>query len=149
MTGIKPRRVKWALTALRTAYGLTLLHAAIVIGSRWVSWPPEQVVLIQLASELFYAALIYCVSSGRKWALLTYAVLLGGRTVNVIWYLRDDWQSSQTLVMVTGISFSLQYLAIYWLYSEPGRRWLHTTHRLAEPSGWWVPTRQKADFDER
>jgi len=121
--GVKPRRVKWAVTALWAAYGLTFIHAAIVIGDRWTLWPPEQVVLNQLASELFYVVLIYFVSSGRYWGRLIYAVLLGVRTVNVIRTIPDDWQSSHGLVLVTVISFSCQYMAMYWLFTEPGRRW--------------------------
>jgi hypothetical protein len=120
---IKPRSITWAVTALWVSYGLAFMHAAIVIGDRWIVWPPENVVLIQLASELFYAALIYYLSSGRNWARLIYTVLLGLRTGNVIWYFPDDWQSSQGLVLVTALSFSLQYMAMVWLYTETGRHW--------------------------
>jgi hypothetical protein len=121
--GIKPRRVNWAVTALCVAYGLSFIHAAIGIGNRWILWPPESVVLIQLASELFYAAIIYFVSSGRNWALLIYAVLLGVRTVIVIRYFPDDWKDPHWLVLVTIISFSCQYMAMYWLYTGAERRW--------------------------
>jgi hypothetical protein len=120
---IKPREITRAMIALWVAYGLTFIHAAIVIGERWTSWPPETVVLNQLAFELLYAALIYFISSGRYWARLIYAVLLGARTVNVILYLPDDWQSIYGLPLLTAISFTCQYTAMYWLFTEPGRRW--------------------------
>jgi hypothetical protein len=119
----KPRKVAQAVTALWVAYGLTFIHAVIVIGERWTLWPPEAVVINQLAFELFYAGLIYFVSSGRYWALLTYTVLLGLRTVNVARYISDDWQSSPGLVLLTILSFSCQYMAMYWLHTAPGRRW--------------------------
>lgn len=120
---IKPRRVVWAVTALWAAYGLTFIHAAITIGDRWTLWPPAQVVLNQVTFELFYVVLIYFVSSGRYGARLIYAVSLGGRTVNVIRYFPSDWQSSHGLVLLTMLSFSCQYMAMYWLFTEPGRRW--------------------------
>jgi hypothetical protein len=120
---IKPRAVQWAVTALWVSYGLTFVHAATIIGDRWRSWPLEHVVLNQLIFELFYAAIIYFVSSGRHWALLVYAVFLGARTVNVILNVPDDWHSSHWLVFVTVLSFSCQYIAMYWLFAEPGRRW--------------------------
>jgi hypothetical protein len=90
---IKPRRVKWAVAALWVSYGLSFMHAAIVIGDRWILWPPKRVVLIQLASELFYAAIIHFVSNGRNWARTIYTVLLCVRTVNVVTYFPDDWRS--------------------------------------------------------
>jgi hypothetical protein len=120
---IKPRRVKWAVAALWLSYGLSFMHAAIVIGDRWILWPPKRVVLIQLASELFYAAIIHFVSSGRNWARIIYTVLLCLRTVNVVTYFPDDWKSSHGLLLVTVVSFSCQYIAMYWLYSEAGRGW--------------------------
>jgi len=46
------------MTALWTAYGLTFVHGAIVIGDRWTVWPPEPVVLSQFTFELFYAVLL-------------------------------------------------------------------------------------------
>jgi hypothetical protein len=120
---IKPRRVNWAVTALWVSYGLAFIHAVISIGDRWTLWPPEYVVLTQVVSELFNAALIYFVSSGRYWARLIYAVLLGVRTVNVIRYLPSDWHDSYGLVLITTVSFACQYVAMYWLFTEPGRRW--------------------------
>jgi hypothetical protein len=120
---IKPPQIRWAVTALWLSYGLSLLHAAIVIGNRWLSWPPETVTLVQLASELFYAAIIYLVSSGRNWARLTYTVLLAVRTANVIRYFSDDWKHSHWLVFTTVISFSCQYLAMYWVYTGAAHRW--------------------------
>jgi hypothetical protein len=120
---IKPQAVRWAVTALWASYGLSFVHAAISIGDRWTVWPPEHVVLSQLGSELFYAVLLAFVSRGEYAARLIYAVLLGVRTVNVIRYIPDDWQSYHGLVLVTAISFSCQYMAMYWLFTEPGRRW--------------------------
>jgi len=75
---IKPRHVEWAVIALWVAYGLTFTHAAIIIGDRWMSWPPEYVVLNQLAFELLYVVLIYFAcqyiavywlfsATGRRW----------------------------------------------------------------------------------
>ena len=86
-------------------------------------WPPEYVVVNQLVFELFCAALIYFMSSGRYSARLIYAVWLGARTMNVIRNIPADWQSSHGLVLMTVASFSLQYAAMYWLFTEPGRRW--------------------------
>jgi hypothetical protein len=97
----------------------------------WILWPAESVVLIQLASELFYAAIIYFVSSGRNWARLIYTVLLGIRTANAISYFPDDWRDSHWLVFATIISFSCQYMAVYWLYAGAGRRWF--VHSMADP----------------
>ena len=79
-----PQRILWAMTALWVAYGLTFIHAVVVIGIPSTLWPPEYVVANQLVFELASAALIYFVSSGRYWARLIYAVWLGARTLNVI-----------------------------------------------------------------
>ena len=115
------------MSALWISYGLSFLHAAIVIGDRWLLWPPTLVVLIQTASELLYAAIIYFTSGGRNWARLTYIFLLGVRTINVIRYFPDDWQDSHWLVFVTAISFVCQYLAMYWLFTGEGRRWFKSS----------------------
>jgi hypothetical protein len=111
------------MTALWVAYGLSFVHSVIVIGERWLTWPPEFVALSQISSELFYVTLIYFVSRGWYWARLIYVVLLGVRTVNVIQYAHADWQDSHGLVLMTALSFTCQYLAMYWLFTEPGRRW--------------------------
>jgi hypothetical protein len=94
------------------AYALTFLHAIIAIGIPSTLWPPEYVVVNQLVFELFSAALIYFVSSGRYWARL-----------NVIRNIPADWHSSHGLVLMTVASFACQYAAMYWLFTEPGRRW--------------------------
>jgi hypothetical protein len=120
---IKPRHVRWAVIALWVAYGLTFTHAAIIIGDRWMSWPPEYVVLNQLAFELLYVVLIYFVSRGQIWARLLYACLLVPRTLNVARNLPEDWRSSHALVLMTMASFACQYIAVYWLFSATGRRW--------------------------
>lgn len=120
---VKPLTVPWALKALWVAYGLAFVHAAIVIGDRWMSWPPQFIVFTQLLSELLYAALIAFIASGRYWARLIYGVLLGVRTLNVIQNASGDWHDSYGLVLVTVISFACQYVAMYWLFTEPGRRW--------------------------
>jgi hypothetical protein len=88
-----------------------------------ISWPPEPVVVAQFRDELLYPVLIYFVSRGRYWARLIYAVLLGVRTVRVIPLVPADWQDSKGLVLMTAISFICQYMAMYWLFTEPGRRW--------------------------
>ena len=121
--GVKPRRIKWAITALWVAYALTFLHAIIAIGVPSTLWPSEYVVVNQLVFELVLAVLIYFVSSGRYWARLIYAVWLGVRTMNVIRNIPADWQSSHGLVLMTVASFACQYAAMYWLFTEPGRRW--------------------------
>ncbi len=120
---IRPSIVNRAVAALWVAYALTFTHAIIAIGDRWTSWPPEQVVYIQAGSELFNALLIYCISRGQYWARLVYAVTLGVRTLNVIRYLPADWADSHSLVVITAFSFACQYAAMYWLFTEPGRRW--------------------------
>ena len=98
-------------------------HAAIGICDRWLLWPATPLVLIQLASEPLYAAIIYFISSGRNSARLIYIVLLGVRTVNVIRHFPDDWKDSHWLVLVSASSFVCQYLAMYWLFTGEGRRW--------------------------
>lgn len=120
---VKPRGIRRAMTALWLAYALTFIHAVIIIGIPSTLWPPALVAANQLIFELALAALIYFVSSGRYWARLIYAVWLGARTVNVIRNISADWQSSHKLVLMTVASFACQYVAMYWLFTEPGRRW--------------------------
>jgi hypothetical protein len=120
---VKPRTVALAVTALWVAYGITLTHAVIIIGDRWLSWPPEFVALNQIVFEVVCATLVYFVSRGRYWARLIYGVHLGVRTVNVIRYAPADWRDSHGLFVMTVLSFTCQYVAMYWLFTEPGRRW--------------------------
>ena len=120
---VKPRIIRRALTALWVAYALTFIHAVIIIGAPSTLWPPELVVISQFIFELVLAALIYFVSSGRYWARLIYAVWLGVRTMHVIRTIPADWQTSHGLVLMTVASFACQYTAMYWLFTEPGRRW--------------------------
>jgi hypothetical protein len=121
--GARPRQVRWAVTALWVAYGLTFLHAIFVLGERLLAWPLTPAVWGQWGFEVFYAMLISLIAGGRFAALLLYAVLLAARTFNVIWRLADDWDYSPALVGVTALSFILQYLALCWSLSAPGRRW--------------------------
>jgi hypothetical protein len=111
------------MTALWVAYALTFIHAVVVIGVPSTLLTPEYSVASQLVFELVLAALIYSVSRGRYWARLIYAVWLGVRTVNVIRVIQADWQNSHALVLMTVASFACQYAAMYWLFTEPGRRW--------------------------
>jgi hypothetical protein len=120
---VKPRTVVWATAALWVSFGLFSAHAAIVLKGRWISWHPEAVAIPQTRDELLYVALIYFASVGRNWARLIYAVWLGVRTVIVIRYAPADWQDSKWLELMTAISFICQYVAMYWLFTAPGRRW--------------------------
>jgi hypothetical protein len=120
---VKPRIVARSVAALCVAYGITFAHAAIVIGDRWLAWPPEFVATNQIVFEVLCAGLIYFVSRGRYWARLIYAVYLGVRTVRVIQYAPADWRDSHSLVLMTAVSFTCQYVAMYWLFTEPGRSW--------------------------
>jgi hypothetical protein len=73
---------------------------------------------------MFRAALIYFVSTGRYWARLTYAVLLGLQTVNFIRQAPAAWQHHlQVLLSINAIILIFQYMAMFWLFTEPGRRW--------------------------
>ena len=120
---IKPRTVAWSVAALWVAYGITFAHALIVIGDRWLSWPPESVALSQIFFEIVCAVLIYFVLRGWYWARLIYGVYLGVRTVNVILHAPADWRDSHGLILMTVVSFTFQYAAMYCLFTEPGRRW--------------------------
>jgi hypothetical protein len=128
MPRVKPRTVGWAIAALWGAYGITLAHAIIILGDRWRSWPPEVGALNQIVFEVVCAALIYYVSRGRYWARLIYGVYLGVRTVNVIRYAPADWHDSHGLFLMTVLSFACQYVSMYWLFTEPGRRWFARSH---------------------
>jgi hypothetical protein len=70
---------------------------------------------------LISAALVYFVSSGRNWARLIYAGWLAVATVSEILLAPVNWQSSEGLI--TAISYVCDYVAMYWLFTEPGRRW--------------------------
>jgi hypothetical protein len=114
------------MVALWVAYLLSFAYAAIFVSARLISSPPVPVapVVTWLAlSRLSYAALIYFVSSGRYWARLIYAVLLGVHTVSVIRGAPAAWQYSEVFVLMTAITLMCQYTAMYWLFTEPGRRW--------------------------
>jgi hypothetical protein len=91
-------------------------NAAILLQDPSMARPPEQITVG--AVLLFYAALIYLVSGGRYWAGLIYAVLLGVRTVFAIRY-----ASPGLLMLIRAISFVCEYMAVYWLFTQPGRRW--------------------------
>jgi hypothetical protein len=120
---VRPRSVTWAVTALWAAYAITLMHGISIIGHRLLSWPPEDVAISQISFEVLCAALIYGVARGWYWARLVYGVTLGVRTLNVIQHLPADWLDSHGLVLMNVVSFMCQYLAMYWLFFEPGRRW--------------------------
>ncbi len=69
--------------ALWVSNALWVMHALIVEGNRWLSWPPEDLVLSETVNRLFYAVVIYFLSKRQYWALLIYAVILAIRTVAV------------------------------------------------------------------
>jgi hypothetical protein len=72
---------------------------------------------------LFRGAQIYFVSRGQYWALLIYAALLGVRTLAVILVVLAARQHSEGQELVSEISLMCDYIAMYWLFTEPGRRW--------------------------
>jgi hypothetical protein len=104
-------------------YGLMFAHDAILLHDRWMSWPPEPKVIGETLNVLFYAALIYFVSGGRYWPRLIYAVLLGVRTLIAVRYASANWQYSEGLMLMRVISLVCEYIAMYWLFTDPGRRW--------------------------
>jgi hypothetical protein len=108
------------------SYGLSLAHAGIIaLLERWVWWPPDEVAVRTLLNYLFELALIYFVSAGGNWARLIYAVLLGVRTPNVILGISASWQYSKGLLLMVAISYTCKYMAMYLLFTEPGRRWFN------------------------
>lgn len=120
---VKPRTAVWAIAALWAAYGITLAHAIIARGDLWLSWPPGLNIINQAVFELVCAVLIYFVSRGQHWASVIYGLYLVVRTIHVIRTAPAEWQGSHSLFLMTVVSFTCQYVAMYWLFIEPGRRW--------------------------
>jgi hypothetical protein len=122
---VKPRTVVWATVALWVSFGLTFTSGAIAIKDDWLSLQPMFVVVSVTITLvlLLYAALIYFVSSGRYWARLILAVLLVVGTVSDILKAPAVWQYSEGLVLMMTILHTCEFMAMYWLFTEPGRRW--------------------------
>lgn len=108
-----------------------MFSQAVIVVENWQTSPP--VVLQQTRFELLfyaivtgfallYAALTYFVTSGQSWARLIYAVLLVPATVYDSMHLADYWQFKGLLLM-TIVSYICQYVAMYWFFTDPGRRW--------------------------
>jgi len=117
----------WAIAALWVGYGLTLVHSVINIGPEsWMSWPPTLMAIGLTLSGLIYPGLFYFLSKGHYWARLVYGVVLGVRTVNFLRYPLREWQGTEGLLAMTVASFLCQYIAMYWVFTEPGRRWFVT-----------------------
>jgi hypothetical protein len=121
---VKPRTVVWATVALSVSAGLFFASA---VRSLPVASPPKglpTVVIINafvvvISSLLPFVpliiALIYFVSAGRNWARLIYAMLCCVHTVSLILHAR--------LSVVFVSALMCEYMAMYWLFTEPGRRW--------------------------
>jgi hypothetical protein len=110
------------------SYVLTLVHSVINIGPKsWMPWPPTLMAIGVMSSIPLYLALFYFLSKGHYWARLVYAVVLGVRTVNFLRYPLRDWQGTEGLLLMTVVSFLCQYIAMYWLFTKPGRRWFVTS----------------------
>jgi hypothetical protein len=119
-----PRPVRWALTALWLACALTLLNGvAADAGHGALSWPPTLPLWKQITLAACYAWLILRLARGRLATLLLYALLLALLTVMAAWRLPNSWAYSPALACLTVSSLVLQYLAMYWMFTLPGRRW--------------------------
>jgi hypothetical protein len=106
---------------LWVAFGLANAYPAVSIalgGSVHL-----QLIVPTAIGDAIWVALIYFVSKGRYWARLIYAVLLAVRTVLYILAAPAVWQRSEVLILMTASSLMCEYMAIYWLFTEPGRRW--------------------------
>jgi hypothetical protein len=119
----KPPRVTRAVTLLWIAYVLSLVHVGLALGYLSGLFDMGNFVPLQSASFLFYALLIYSISKGRNWARVTYLILMGVRMVNVTRMFPRDLETSKLAVVVTVISVVCQGVALYWLYTDPGRLW--------------------------
>jgi hypothetical protein len=84
---------------------------------------PLQLVFPSAIGEALWVALIYFVSKGRNWARLILAVLLVVGTVIYILAAPAVWQRSEVLILMTASSLVCEFVAMYWLFTEPGRRW--------------------------
>jgi hypothetical protein len=118
--GPRPRQVRWAVTALWVAYGLTFLHGLALVSFDWRFWLSQPNVL---TFELFYLVLIAFITAGRFSAVLLYAVLLVLRTVNIVGSFALSWQAGHWLECLTVGSFALQYLAMFVSLTQPARGW--------------------------
>lgn len=125
----KPRIVVQAIALLGISYALSVIHATMTLGYTWSRWSPVTVLPIQPGSLLFYAALIYFISRGLNWARWIYLALFAARLVNVVLYLPQDLHTSKSLVALTGISFLCLFVALYWLFTDPARRWFWPSDR--------------------
>jgi hypothetical protein len=119
----KPTRVTHAVALLWIAYVLSVVHVGLALGYLSRLFDMRSFVPLQSASFLFYALLIYSISKGRNWARVTYLILMGVRVMTVTRMFPRDLQTSKLAVVVTVISLMCQCVALYWLYTEPGRLW--------------------------
>lgn len=133
--GAMPRPVRRAVIALWVAYALIYLQQALDIGTDWRDWLDPSAVWPMLLSALVYGVVIYRLSHGGYLARLLYAVALGARTVDTV---RTPlaWQGPYGMLALTVVTFVLQYLAMYWCFAEPGRRWFSRLWtRRRKPAG--------------
>jgi hypothetical protein len=122
--GVRPNEVTRASLLLCIAYVLSMVHVGLLLKYVFRTLAAEPAFIVtQSISLLFYAALIYCISRGQNWARLTYLILIGIRVANVAWTFRYEWSTSKFGVMLTVLSFVCQIIALYWLFTDPGRLW--------------------------
>jgi hypothetical protein len=107
-------------------FGLRFAEEATHFKDRWDMGPSAYLIwyeIWQVLAMLFYAVLIHLVSSGRIWARVIYAVLLVVRTVTVLLPALAVWDYLPAQTLLVAFEFTCDYVAMYWLFTEPGRRW--------------------------
>jgi hypothetical protein len=126
----RPPRVARAVTLLWIAYALSLVHVGLALDFLTARVDLRIFIGAQSVSFLLYAWLIYSIGRGRHWARLMYLILMGVRVVNVGRMLPADLRTSHLAVVVTAISLVCQCVALYWLFTEPGRAWFQRVDEL-------------------
>jgi hypothetical protein len=111
---------------LGVSYGLSFAQAALFYKHRLIlSRLPELIGFVtgQTLNLLIWGPLIYFVSSGRYLARLIYAVLVCLHAATFIPRALAGWPDTVLVNLMAVISIGCECLAMYWLFTEPGRRW--------------------------
>jgi hypothetical protein len=124
----KPVEVTRAVTVLWAALALGPVTALVDMPYLRAQADPLFLGLIMVAVIAISVVLISQISRGRNWARITYLALTAIGSLPYVSLLGGQFGRSPVLGGLSLAQMGLQIVALWWLFTRPGKTWFTASH---------------------